>query len=74
MNWSDTPIRWRLFYLFLAFGAISMYVSFLERDTPTPDLYELTRQTATSSRHTVWLLIIGLIAWLIRDTQPKRND
>lgn len=30
-------------------------------DTSTPDLYELTRQTAENTRHIFWLLVVGFV-------------
>ena len=32
----------------------------------TPDLYELTRQTAENTRHIFWLIVVCLAAWSFR--------
>jgi len=34
--------------------------------TPTPNLYELTRQSAENTRHIFWLIVVCFAAWSFR--------
>ena len=34
--------------------------------TSTPNLYELTRQTAENTRHIFWLIVVCFTAWSFR--------
>jgi hypothetical protein len=45
------------------------YIAFSPKggtSTPTPNLYELTRQSAENTSHIFWLIVVCFTAWSIR--------
>jgi hypothetical protein len=60
---------------FFVLGVVALFILFMcyiafspkgGTSTPTPNLYELTRQTAENTSHIFWLLVFGIAAWGIR--------
>lgn len=59
----------RLIGIILVIIGVGYGLSLLETgdsDTSTPNLYELTRQTAENTRHIFWLLVVCFAAWSFR--------
>jgi hypothetical protein len=57
------------------FGAVALFILLMcyiafspkgDTSTPTPNLYELARQTAENTRHIFWLIVVCFAAWSFR--------